>query len=151
MTEVAAPAEKPIDLQKYAWLSIATGVVVFLLKLVAWKFTGSVGLLSDALESTVNIVAAIIALLALRTLPGWTRRGETLTRVYRFASFRDALAFMVRGGFEAEALNHHPEWTNVYDRVSVVLTTHDAGGRLTAKDVELARRLDAAAGRDAVP
>ena len=67
MTEVAAPAEKPIDLQKYAWLSIATGVVVFLLKLVAWKFTGSVGLLSDALESTVNIVAAVIALLALRT------------------------------------------------------------------------------------
>ena len=88
---------------------------------------------------------------ALRTLPGWTRRGETLTRVYRFASFRDALAFMVRGGFEAEALNHHPEWTNVYDRVSVVLTTHDAGGRVTAKDVELARRLDAAAGRAAVP
>lgn len=66
MTEPAA-ASKPVDLQKFAWLSIATGVVVFSLKLVAWKFTGSVGLLSDALESTVNIVAAIIALLALRT------------------------------------------------------------------------------------
>ena len=74
---------------------------------------------------------------ALRTLPGWTRRGETLTRVYRFASFRDALAFMVRAGFEAEAVNHHPEWTNVYNRVGVRLTTHDAGG-ITKKDVDLA-------------
>jgi 4a-hydroxytetrahydrobiopterin dehydratase len=86
---------------------------------------------------------------ALRGLPGWTRRGEALTRVYRFSSFRDALAFMVRGGFEAEAMNHHPEWTNVYDRVTVSLTTHDAGGRVTAKDVKLARRLDAAAGPEA--
>lgn len=57
----------PVNLLKFAYLSIATGVVVFSLKLVAWWFTGSVGLLSDALESTVNIVAAVIALLALRT------------------------------------------------------------------------------------
>ncbi len=56
-----------INLLKFAYLSIATGVVVFSLKLVAWWFTGSVGLLSDALESTVNIVAAVIALLALKT------------------------------------------------------------------------------------
>lgn len=56
-----------LDLTKYAWLSIATGIAVFSLKLVAFKLTGSVGLLSDALESTVNIVAAVIALLALRT------------------------------------------------------------------------------------
>jgi len=57
----------PVNLLKFAYLSIATGVVVFSLKLVAWWFTGSVGLLSDALESTVNIVAAVIALLALKT------------------------------------------------------------------------------------
>lgn len=56
-----------VNLLKFAYLSIATGVVVFSLKLVAWWFTGSVGLLSDALESTVNIVAAVIALLALKT------------------------------------------------------------------------------------
>jgi 4a-hydroxytetrahydrobiopterin dehydratase len=47
---------------------------------------------------------------------------------------------MVRAGFEAEELNHHPDWTNVYHRVAVRLNTHDAGGRVTAKDVELARR-----------
>jgi cation diffusion facilitator family transporter len=57
----------PVNLLKYAYLSIATGFTVFTLKLLAWWFTGSVGLLSDALESTVNIVAAFIALLALRT------------------------------------------------------------------------------------
>ena len=57
-----------------------------------------------------------------------------------------ALAFMVRAGFEAEVVNHHPDWTNVYNRVSVRLTTHDAGGRVTDKDFELARRFDAAAG-----
>lgn len=60
-------AVKPVNLLKYAYLSIVTGVSVFTLKIVAWWFTGSVGLLSDALESTVNIVAAIIATLALRT------------------------------------------------------------------------------------
>lgn len=57
----------PVNLLKFAYLSIITGIAVFTLKLVAWWFTGSVGLLSDALESTVNIVAAVIALLALRT------------------------------------------------------------------------------------
>lgn len=60
-------AAAPVNLLKFAYLSIATGIAVFSLKLVAWWFTGSVGLLSDALESTVNIVAAVIALFALRT------------------------------------------------------------------------------------
>jgi cation diffusion facilitator family transporter len=57
----------PVNLLKFAYLSIVTGIVVFLLKLGAWMLTGSVGLLSDALESTVNIVAAVIALFALKT------------------------------------------------------------------------------------
>ena len=48
---------------------------------------------------------------------------------------------MVRAGFEAEAMNHHPEWTNVYNRVAIRLNTHDAGGKVTAKDVELAKRI----------
>ena len=78
---------------------------------------------------------------ALRDLPDWSREGEALARTFQFADFRAALAFMVRAGFEAEELNHHPEWTNVYHRVAVRLTTHDAGNRVTAKDVELARRL----------
>ena len=73
---------------------------------------------------------------------GWTvdADGKALSRTFRFKTFRDALAWMVRAGFEAEAMDHHPEWTNVYNRVEVRLTTHDTGG-LTEKDVELARRM----------
>ena len=48
---------------------------------------------------------------------------------------------MVRAGFEAEAMNHHPEWTNGYNRLVIRLNTHDAGGKVTAKDVELARKI----------
>lgn len=58
---------QPVNLERYGWLSLATGVVVFTMKIAAWAVTGSVGLLSDALESTVNIAAAIVAILALRT------------------------------------------------------------------------------------
>lgn len=83
---------------------------------------------------------------ALRGSPGWSHQRAALQREYRFADFRAALAFMVRAGFEAEAADHHPEWTNVYNRVSVRLTTHDAGGRVTGKDVDLARRFDAVSG-----
>ena len=48
----------------------------------------------------------------------------------------------MRAGFEADAMDHHPEWTNVYDRVSILLCTHSAGDKVTAKDVELARRIE---------
>ena len=78
---------------------------------------------------------------ALATLPGWELQENALAKEFTFGSFREALSFMVRAGFEAEAMDHHPEWTNVYNRVAVRLNTHDAGGRVTAKDVELARRL----------
>lgn len=77
---------------------------------------------------------------------GWVWQGDALVKTFAFADFRTALAWMVRVGFEAEALNHHPEWTNVYGRVDVRLNTHDAGGKVTAKDVELARRMEKAAG-----
>jgi 4a-hydroxytetrahydrobiopterin dehydratase len=77
---------------------------------------------------------------------GWTWQGDALVKTFAFADFRTALAWMVRVGFEAEALNHHPEWTNVYGRVDVRLNTHDAGGKVTAKDVELARQMEAAVG-----
>jgi 4a-hydroxytetrahydrobiopterin dehydratase len=77
---------------------------------------------------------------ALVGLPDWTLENDALARTYKFGSFREALSFMVRVGFEAEAMDHHPEWTNVYNRVVVRLTTHDAGGKVTAKDVELAQR-----------
>jgi 4a-hydroxytetrahydrobiopterin dehydratase len=79
---------------------------------------------------------------ALEGLPGWKFQRNALAKTFQFGSFREAMSFMVRAGFEAEALNHHPEWTNVYNRVAIRLNTHDAGGRVTAKDVELARRLE---------
>ena len=80
---------------------------------------------------------------ALQTLPGWSFKREALAREFKFGSFREALSFMVRVGFEAEAMDHHPEWTNVYNRVAIRLNTHDAGGRVTAKDVELAGKIQA--------
>lgn len=82
---------------------------------------------------------------ALEGLPGWSREGEGLAKTFTFGSFPAALSFMVRVGFEAEAMNHHPEWTNVYNRVAVRLNTHEAGGKITAKDVELAGRMEVVA------
>jgi 4a-hydroxytetrahydrobiopterin dehydratase len=79
---------------------------------------------------------------ALVGLPGWTFKRNQLTKEFKFGSFREALSFMVRAGFEAEAMDHHPDWTNVYNRVSVRLNTHDARGKVTAKDVALAQRLE---------
>lgn len=76
-------------------------------------------------------------------LPGWACKRDALVKTFKFKSFKEALGFMVRVGFEAEAMNHHPDWTNVYNRVKVKLNTHDAGGKVTAKDVELAKRMQA--------
>lgn len=78
---------------------------------------------------------------ARTTLAGWNVEPTALTKTFQFASFREAISFMVRAAFEAEDMNHHPEWTNIYNRVVVRLNTHDAGGKVTAKDVELATRL----------
>jgi len=83
---------------------------------------------------------------ALAQLPDWapgTDR-DSIRRVFQFRDFNEAWGFMSRVALKAERMDHHPEWFNVYNRVDVTLTTHDAGG-LTAKDVELARFMDAAA------
>lgn len=83
---------------------------------------------------------------ALKQLPGWAAADgrEAITRSFKFADFDTAFAFMTRVALSASKLDHHPEWSNVYNRVEVLLTTHDAGG-VTANDVELARVMDAAA------
>ncbi|MFI5337114.1 MAG: 4a-hydroxytetrahydrobiopterin dehydratase [Opitutales bacterium] len=78
---------------------------------------------------------------ALHALPGWSRDGHSLAKTFQFHTFREAMSFMVRVAFEAEALDHHPDWINVYNRVVVRLNTHDAGGKITAQDVTLARRI----------
>lgn len=75
-------------------------------------------------------------------LPNWERRGDALVRVVVLDDFRAAVAFLVRVAFVAEQHGHHPEITNVYNRVTLRLTTHDAGDRLTEKDIALARDLD---------
>ncbi len=77
---------------------------------------------------------------ALVELPGWDLAEGKLHRQFKFKTFKEALGFMVAVGCAAEAANHHPEWFNVYNRVEVWLTTHDAGG-ITAKDVALAQEM----------
>lgn len=82
----------------------------------------------------------------LAGLPGWRYETDKLLRSYRFESFSRAFAFMAGSAAEAQALNHHPEWSNVYDKVEVILWTHDRGG-VTALDVELAQRMEKLAAR----
>jgi len=71
----------------------------------------------------------------------WTLAGDTITRQFKFADFKAAFAFMSAVAPVADRLNHHPEWSNVYNRVTITLTTHDAGG-LSELDFELARAID---------
>ena len=78
----------------------------------------------------------------LRSLPGWSRDGDAIRREFKFGSFREAISFVVRISFEAEQRDHHPEISNVYNRVTIRLSTHDAGG-ITDKDFDLARAIDA--------
>lgn len=84
-----------------------------------------------------------------RTLPGWTpvEGRDAIRRGFRFRDFSEAWAFMSRVALLAEKHDHHPEWSNVWNRVEIVLTTHDAGG-LSARDVALARAIDAIAPGD---
>lgn len=83
---------------------------------------------------------------AMARLPGWEVRDGKLARTYRFRDFGDAFAFMAACALRIHALDHHPEWSNVYSTVNVLLVTHDAKG-ITAKDVELASVMEAIAER----
>jgi 4a-hydroxytetrahydrobiopterin dehydratase len=79
---------------------------------------------------------------ALTMLPGWTRSGDALEKTFVFPDFSAALGFIVRVGIEAERLNHHPHLTNVWNRVTLRLNTHDAGNQITARDLALARAVE---------
>ncbi len=83
---------------------------------------------------------------ALADLDGWAavQGREAIRKSFKFKDFSEAFGFMTRMALAAEKLDHHPEWFNVYNRVDVVLATHDAGG-VTGLDLELARLMDAAA------
>lgn len=86
---------------------------------------------------------------ALKSLKGWRFDAERagIAKTFVFGNFVEAFGFMTQAALVAERMDHHPEWSNVYKTVSVLLTTHDAGG-LTSKDVELARAMDEAARLD---
>ena len=78
---------------------------------------------------------------ALPGVPGWVRKDDGLVRNYKFADFTQAFGFMARVALLAEKADHHPEWSNVYNRVDMRLTTHDAGG-ISARDFALAKAID---------
>ena len=84
---------------------------------------------------------------ALAALAGWTHEPERdgIRKLFAFRDFGEAFAFMTRVALEAEKADHHPDWSNVWNKVDILLTTHDAGG-LTTRDVALARKIDAIAG-----
>jgi 4a-hydroxytetrahydrobiopterin dehydratase len=77
----------------------------------------------------------------LKDLPGWELQGEGLAKEFVFKDFAQAFGFMASAAVVAEKMNHHPEWTNVYNKVAVRLTTHDVGG-LSEADFELAKRMN---------
>ena len=77
----------------------------------------------------------------LKNLSGWNVVNEKLHKEFQFDSFNQAFGFMTRAAMEIEKMNHHPEWFNVYNRITIELTTHDAGG-ITKNDVNLARILN---------
>ena len=77
----------------------------------------------------------------LKKLTGWSVKNDKLHKEFQFNNFNQAFGFMTRAAMEIEKMNHHPEWFNVYNRITVNLTTHDAGG-ITNNDVNLARILN---------
>lgn len=85
---------------------------------------------------------------ALTRLGGWKLAGDgaSIDRTFEFGNFSEAFAFMTRVALAAEKMDHHPDWSNVYKTVHIILNTHDAGG-LTALDIELAGKIDRLAGR----
>ncbi len=89
---------------------------------------------------------------ALASLPDWAVAdgGAALERSYRFSDFMTAFGFMGRVAVYADVVDHHPEWFNVYNRVDVTLTSHDAGG-ITRRDIAMARFMDRAARKSGMP
>lgn len=77
----------------------------------------------------------------LKQLSEWSVKNDKLHKEFKFDNFNQAFGFMTRAAMEIEKMNHHPEWFNVYNRITVELTTHDAGG-ITKNDVNLARILN---------
>lgn len=92
------------------------------------------------MKANLELIGAVSAIPMLK---GWTAAGErdAIHKEYVFKNFSEAFGFMTRVALQAEKLDHHPEWSNVYNKVSVTLATHDAGG-VTRRDVDLASFMD---------
>ena len=80
---------------------------------------------------------------ALNRLPDWKHHEDKLSKEFVFKDFRDSMGFLMEMAFECESANHHPEIYQVYNRLRLELTTHDAGGRVTQKDINLAGTIEA--------
>jgi len=80
----------------------------------------------------------------LKNLPGWSVKDEKLHKDFEFGDFNEAFGFMTRAAMHIEKMNHHPEWFNVYNKLTIDLTTHDAGG-ITENDINLAKILNSLA------
>ena len=78
---------------------------------------------------------------ALEKMPAWNIANGKLHRSFEFANFAEAFAFMTRIAIEAEKMNHHPEWSNVYNQVTINLVTHDIGSKVSNYDVILAQKI----------
>ena len=79
---------------------------------------------------------------SLEQLSGWKWQDDRLKKTFFFTNFREAMSFILRVSYEAEERNHHPEIINCYNRVEIGLNTHDAGGKVTQKDIDLAREIE---------
>ena len=84
---------------------------------------------------------------ALAPLPDWSYRAPNIEAKYAFANFRDALAFIVQVGIQAEVMDHHPEFHNSWNKVTFSFCTHDAGNKITDADIALAKHIDEIAAR----
>ena len=90
----------------------------------------------------MNIIANEDIENALSNLNGWAFENDKISKEFEFENFKEALSFIVRIGLEAENLGHHPELFNVYNKVKIELNTHDAGNKVTQKDIELATAIE---------
>ncbi len=83
----------------------------------------------------------------VKKIPGWSYKGGKITADYKFADFREAMGFITQVGITADKADHHPEIYNVYNNVTFKLSTHDAGGKVTKKDMDLAREISGIASK----
>lgn len=93
----------------------------------------------DATQEALNPEQISTELFAL---PGWEYDEHSLKKTFELGDFKEAMSFLMRLAFHAEEANHHPEIWNVYNKVKISLTTHDAGDRVTQKDIDLAKTIE---------